>query len=109
MGDFEKLGKQLVDAGNLNKLKKIRNAREPEPVAFQITPEEGSSTGESRAIFSVPSGMACKLAERPVSTKSAMFDLKVGDLADGATGEDTLYTVFYSPKPERTAEAIARC
>mmetsp|Transcript_107049 Transcript_107049/g.190231 ORF Transcript_107049/g.190231 Transcript_107049/m.190231 type:complete len:118 (-) Transcript_107049:85-438(-) len=75
-------------------------------VLFKVEPEEGGRPGDCRATFVVPSGWAAKLAERPVATKGGLFDLRVGK--PDAEGQEAVQTVFYSPRPERTAEAIAK-
>eukprot|EP00931_Biecheleriopsis_adriatica_P069060 TRINITY_DN4294_c0_g1_i4.p1 TRINITY_DN4294_c0_g1~~TRINITY_DN4294_c0_g1_i4.p1 ORF type:complete len:119 (-),score=19.14 TRINITY_DN4294_c0_g1_i4:69-374(-) len=68
--------------------------------------EADSRPGDSRATFFVPQGCATKLVERPISTKGGLFHLKVVDA--GLDGHAALQTVFYSPKPERTAESISK-
>lgn len=72
-------------------------------VPFELAPH--GDRGDTRATFSVPAGLAEDLAAAPITAKGAVFALTV-DEARKATG-DAVFTVFYSPKPERTAEAIA--
>ncbi|CAE8597463.1 unnamed protein product, partial [Polarella glacialis] len=80
-------------------------------VPFRIEPEVGGRAGDSRATFFVPKGSADRLVERgTIAANGGRFDLLPGGteaLAE-AGDRDVVQVVFYSPKPERTAEAIAK-
>eukprot|EP00929_Paragymnodinium_shiwhaense_P032012 TRINITY_DN17818_c0_g1_i4.p2 TRINITY_DN17818_c0_g1~~TRINITY_DN17818_c0_g1_i4.p2 ORF type:complete len:129 (-),score=32.12 TRINITY_DN17818_c0_g1_i4:645-1031(-) len=85
-----------------------------EPVPFRITADEAGRAGDSRVTFIVPAaqrGLVEVVAQRPIAVNGALFELKVDRVALAAgneSDEGALYTVFYSPKPEKTATAIAK-
>eukprot|EP00927_Polykrikos_kofoidii_P027733 TRINITY_DN24306_c0_g1_i1.p2 TRINITY_DN24306_c0_g1~~TRINITY_DN24306_c0_g1_i1.p2 ORF type:complete len:135 (-),score=23.03 TRINITY_DN24306_c0_g1_i1:135-539(-) len=77
----------------------------PKTIPFTVVPEEGKS-GYYTASFSVPRGLVQTLAEHPIMANGGSFELRP-DEAAASQGEGAVCTTFYSPKPERTAEAIA--
>eukprot|EP00928_Gymnodinium_smaydae_P077671 TRINITY_DN6107_c0_g1_i2.p3 TRINITY_DN6107_c0_g1~~TRINITY_DN6107_c0_g1_i2.p3 ORF type:complete len:136 (-),score=38.46 TRINITY_DN6107_c0_g1_i2:143-550(-) len=93
-------------------------AGEFDPVPFEVfaEPVPGKpGQSQSRAVFRVPEELVDVLVQRSIAARSAHFELRPGCGGDAGTFaagssdlEEEVHCVFYSPKPERTADAIAR-
>ena len=89
-----------------------RTQGEIDHVPFSVVPDEGGRAGDSRATFVVPSCWAQLLVSQPFALiRGAVFELTlVAELADSSEDipQSLIGTIFYSPRPDKTAEAIAR-
>eukprot|EP00933_Yihiella_yeosuensis_P013603 TRINITY_DN12523_c0_g1_i1.p1 TRINITY_DN12523_c0_g1~~TRINITY_DN12523_c0_g1_i1.p1 ORF type:complete len:118 (-),score=15.66 TRINITY_DN12523_c0_g1_i1:239-592(-) len=77
-----------------------------ESARFKLEADVGGKPGDSRATYVVPKGWADRLSERPISANGALFELRPA--VSASSDCDAVQVVFYSPKPERTAEAIGK-
>mmetsp|Transcript_73246 Transcript_73246/g.160333 ORF Transcript_73246/g.160333 Transcript_73246/m.160333 type:complete len:123 (-) Transcript_73246:15-383(-) len=85
---------------------------EVKPVPFEVADEAvageaNSSEKLSRATFTVPKAAVARLLEHDLSKGGAYFKLHAGGPSEAGTDLQTIFTVFQSPRPERTAEALA--
>ncbi|CAE7299059.1 unnamed protein product [Symbiodinium natans] len=80
-------------------------AKEDAALPFTLQPE--GSRGDWRVSFRVPHGWGAKLSNRPVAANGGLFELNF-EQASEADSMELVQTVFFSPKPERTAQAIAK-
>mmetsp|Transcript_48060 Transcript_48060/g.111345 ORF Transcript_48060/g.111345 Transcript_48060/m.111345 type:complete len:126 (+) Transcript_48060:53-430(+) len=77
-------------------------------VPFEVAPETGGERDQSRATFLVPAGAARLLCQQPISARGALFDLRPVRAGQAPHGQEAVFTVFYSPKPDRTAAELAK-
>ena len=83
-----------------------RDAGPPQQLAVSVPFTLSPSRKDTVAVFSVPRGTGERLALSPIAACGGLFTLTFDVAASDEV--DVLSTQFYSPKPERTAEAISQ-
>lgn len=74
---------------------------QPVEVKYRLVPV--GERGDTQAIFEIPAELVSQIVTKEVSARGSRFALTKGPAAEPST----VSTIFYSPTPEVTADAIA--